>query len=85
VRSRTFPLLRSLPIIILHGSPSLIPHPLEAQSEAGSDRSGDRAQPSFEVAFPQHLPKKASIGARMRPGAATSSTLIKVSTPAFRF
>ena len=43
------------------------------------------AAPFFEAAFPQHLPKKTSIGAKMRRDAVTSSTLIIVLAPAFRF
>jgi hypothetical protein len=39
----------------------------------------------FGVAFPQHLPKKMPFGAKMRRDAVTSSTLITVLAPAFRF
>jgi hypothetical protein len=46
---------------------------------------GGRPQAIFEAAFPQHLPKKTPIGAKMRRDAATSSTLIIVLAPAFRF
>jgi hypothetical protein len=46
---------------------------------------GERPQAIFEAAFPQHLPKKRSIGAKMRRDAVTSSTLIIVLAPAFRF
>ena len=38
-----------------------------------------------EAAFLQHLPKKTPIGAKMGRGAVTSSTLIIVLAPAFRF
>jgi hypothetical protein len=38
-----------------------------------------------EAAFPQHLPKKTPIGAKMRRDAVTSSTLTIVLAPAFRF
>ena len=46
---------------------------------------GERPQAIFEAAFPQHLPKKRPIGAKMRRGAVTWSTLIIVLAPAFRF
>jgi hypothetical protein len=46
---------------------------------------GERPQAIFKVAFPQHLPKKTPIGAKMRRDAVTSSTLIIVLAPAFRF
>ena len=46
---------------------------------------GSMPQAIFEAAFPQHLPKKRSIGAKMRRDAVTSSTLIIVLAPAFRF
>jgi aminoglycoside phosphotransferase family enzyme len=46
---------------------------------------GERPQAIFEAAFPQHLPNKMPIGAKMRRDAVTSSTLIIVLAPAFRF
>jgi hypothetical protein len=38
-----------------------------------------------EAAFLQHLPKKTPIGAKMRRDAVTSSKLVIVLAPAFRF
>ena len=46
---------------------------------------GERPQAIIEAAFPQHLPNKMPIGAKMRRDAVTSSTLIIVLAPAFRF
>jgi hypothetical protein len=58
-------------------------HP--ANPEQFMSGKGEGPQPIPKVAFPQHLPKKTPIGAKMRRDAVTSSTLTIVLAPAFRF